>query len=179
MLSYLPALYQDGAVMRALLQAQGVELDSLRTALAAILEQLYARTATWGLDRWEQELGLPANTVLTQAERRDRIVSKLRGYGTATPEVVKAVAESYGNGDVEIIESFATYTVTVKFIADAGIPSNIVDLHAAVRAVVPAHLAIAYDYLWLIWNLWDGYGLDWDAADALAHDWDTHDTYVG
>lgn len=168
MLTYLPQYYETSRVMKAILQAQGSEIDKLRQALDEVLNQFFVSTATWGLDRWESELGLPPASDQPDAERRDRIISRLRGYGTATIRIVKQVAESYDKGRCQVIEDFTAYTVTIRFVDTTGVSPNIDDLKAAVRAVVPAHLSVQYEYNYFIWNEWDAKNETWDAFDLLA-----------
>lgn len=172
MLEYLPPYYETSRVMRALLQAGGSEFDKLRQALNETLNQFFVNTAAWGLDRWEEELGLPITPDQPEAERRDKIISRLRGYGTATLYVVKNVAEAYDKGAIDIVEDHAAYTITIQFVDITGVPPNLDDLKAAVRAVVPAHLDILYEFNYFLWQEWDAKNETWDAFDALALTWD-------
>jgi len=167
MMSYIPRYYETSRVMRALNQARGVEIDKLRQALGETLNQFFVRTATWGLDDWEEELGLQPEPGFTEAERQDRIVSKLRGCGTCTIGLVDQVAEAYDKGTVEAIQDHTIYQVTIKFIDTIGVPSNVDDLKVAVREVVPAHLEITYEYKYLTWNLMDIQSKTWDQVDIL------------
>lgn len=146
MMGYLPPLYETSRIMKSTQDAMGVEIDMLWQALNEILDQRFARTATWGLDDWEEELGLTPAPDQPISERRDRIVSRIRGYGTVTVQLVKEVAESYERGRVDVIPDPAAYTVTIKFIDTRGVPPNLQDLQAAVRAVLPAHLALRCEY---------------------------------
>lgn len=146
MLGYLPRYYEQSRVVRDLLQVQGLEADELRTAMDGVLAQMFVRTATWGLDRWEQDLALPPAPDQPDGERRDRLVSRLRGTGTATISVIKQVAASYERGEVDVIEDHAAYTVTIRFVDTLGVPPNVYDLKAAVRSVLPAHLDVKYVY---------------------------------
>lgn len=168
MLSYLPKYYETSRMMRALLEAEGLEFDKLRQALDETLNQFFVRTATWGLDRWEEEIGLPVTHDQPVAERRDKIESRLRGYGTATISVVKQVAEAYDKGAIDIIEDHSAYTITVRFVDTTGVPPNLDDLKAAVRAMVPAHLDILYEFNYFLWQEWDAKNETWDAFDLLA-----------
>jgi len=177
MKSYLPPLYEKSRVMHALWDAEGQEFDALREAIWSTLDQTFVRTATWGLDRWEQELGLPPATGQSDQERQDRIVSRLRGIGTATIKVVKHVAAAYENGAIDVIEDFPAHTITIRFVDTRGIPSNLADLQAALRAVVPAHLAITYEFRYLTWNELDSFTWDWDTLDALGLTWDELEVY--
>jgi hypothetical protein len=59
-----------------------------------------------------------------------------------------------------------------------GIPSNIEDLKAIVRELVPAHLAIAYEYNYFIWDEFDEKNWTWDEFDALNLSWDELEVYA-
>jgi len=148
MLLDLPSYYETSQVMSSILQAKGSEFDKLFQALNEILDQFFVKTATWNLSKWEEELGLPPSTASDQ-ERRERILSRLKGWGTATLSAIKEVVESYNSGNVEVIQDHSAYKVHITFI-DTPIPPNINDLKDAVRTVLPAHLDVIYKYLYLL-----------------------------
>lgn len=152
MLSYLPSYYETSRVMQAILQAQGTELDKLRQALDETLNQFFVNTATWGLDKWEEELGLPITPEQPLDERRDKIISRIRGYGTATIYLIKSVASSYARGNVDVIEDVAFYKVIVRFIDARGTPPNLEDLKKALRDALPAHLDVIYEFVYCRWE---------------------------
>jgi len=124
-----------------------------------LVDQLCVDTATWGLKYWEQSLGIPVETEKSDAFRRSRVRSKLRGAGTTTVAMIQNVAESYSNGEVEITEHPAEYTIDIKFVGTVGIPPNMDDLTATLREIMPAHLH--WDYI-IIYNTWDA---------VSAHTW--------
>jgi regulator of RNase E activity RraB len=173
MAGYLPEFYEQSRIMEELLEAEGAEFDLLRQAIEELLQQWFARTATWGLDAWEVFLELPRQQGLLDSERQDRAVAKLRGFGVANKALIEQVAESYTYGEVEAFDQNdgePAYTIRIEFISETGIPSNLIDLQNAVRAVVPAHLGITYTYNWTTWN-------EIDTIDAGApHTWDEWDT---
>lgn len=176
-MAYLPPYYEDIHEVRAIMQAEGVEIDDLRQAMDEVLNQTYVDSASWGLSLWEKELGLPPAEHETIAERRDRIKSKIRGYGTATIKTIKNVAESYDKGAIDIAEDFSGYTITVYFVDTLGVPSNIEDLKKALRAVVPAHLDIKFEFNYFIWDELDKKLWTWDQLDALTLTWDKLEVY--
>lgn len=189
MMAYLPDYYQTSQVMQAILQSEGKEFDKLRWALdnplaekdplliGGVLQQFFVPTATWGLETWERELGLPTTPGQDIKERRSKVISRIRGFGTATIKVVREVAESYDKGKVKVIEDFSTYTITVQFVDTCGIPPNIDDLKAAVRTVVPAHIQIGYEYNYLLWNDLDNLDMTWDYLDSLNLTWEKFEVY--
>ena len=108
------------------------------------MAQLWPQMATWGLSSWEAALGLDTDVSRAVEFRRSRVISKLRGTGTTTVTMLKNVAESYANGQVEIHEKPAGYAFDVEFVGTIGVPPNMEDLTAAIEEIKPAHLAFAY-----------------------------------
>lgn len=172
MFGYLPDYYRTSRVMDAVLNSQGTELLGLRQTFDDILDQFFIDTASWRLDYWEEELGLAVSPEQPVEQRRDKIKSRLRGQGTATIKLVKQVAETYDKGKVNVIEDISSYIITLRFIDTIGIPANLDDLKAAVRAVVPAHLELEYDFNYFIWDELDKKNWTWDALDGEHLTWD-------
>lgn len=178
MMSYLPWYYQGSAIMTALMDSGGMEMDSLRAALDGILDQAFASKATWGIDRWESELGLPPVLGYTDQERRERILGKLRGFGTATLARVKAYAETFQYGEVSVVEDYGSYAVHITFIGTSGIPAKLADFQAAMRAIIPAHLDISYIFTYFIWDELDQELWLWDTLDGLMLTFDQLEVYA-
>jgi hypothetical protein len=173
MLAYVPKFIQAARSYKAVMDAEGPEFDLVRTNIADILSQFYVETATeWGLDLWEQMLGLKSYAGKPLDQRRSRIISKLRGMGTVTVSLIKNVAESYTYGTVEVTERPELYSFTVTFSDKHGIPPNYTDLQAAIEEIKPAHLAVNYVLRYLIWDELDAAALTWEALDAKALTWD-------
>ena len=177
MLSYLPLYYLSSRVMRSICQAVGTELDDARDALQAVFRQFYVDTADeWGIQIWEKELNLPAGDSETIDERRQRVKSQLRGYGTATIKNIKAAAEAYDKGRIDVAVDYSQYTV-IRFVDTTGVPSNLEDLKTIVRELVPAHLALSYEQNYFLWDDLDALNLTWDQFDALKLSWDELEVY--
>lgn len=122
--------------------------------LELTLRQLWPQTASgWGLELWETAYGIPIDVSKDEAFRRTRVISKLRGQGTPTVELIQAVAASFANGQVDVIEHNDQYYFVVKFVSVLGVPPNIDDLTAAINEIKPAHLAFVYEYLFRQWGL--------------------------
>jgi hypothetical protein len=102
MLGELPSFYDSILEMRIIAQAEGDQVDQLRADIADQLEQRFVSTVTWDLPAWEEELGIvpPAGQPIDQ--RRSVVLSKMRGAGKFTGKLLKSVAESYANGEVDV-----------------------------------------------------------------------------
>lgn len=143
---YIPDFYRDIKEATEVIDAQAEAGLTAYEAIQDVLNQFFVETATWGLASWERISGLPTDPTKPLPERRSLIISRLRGFGTATPELIENVAESWYGGDVEVIESPETYTVTVKFVSSYGVPSNMVDVERALREIIPAHLLLKFEF---------------------------------
>lgn len=128
------------------------EALALWTAQGGLMDQLCVNTATWGLQYWEQTLGITVEQGKDLEYRRSRIRSKLRGSGVTTVALIESVAESFSNGDVAVTEYPQAYRLEIKFVGIIGIPPNMEDLTASLREILPAHLA--WDYV-MVYNTWD------------------------
>lgn len=144
MLDFMPRYYVEMPVATNIIGREADELARLNAAIDDVLAQFFIETATWGLTRWEWAFGITHAEPKTYAQRREIILSRLRGVGAVTPGLIERVAESYANGDVEVSAAAAQYTVRVTFISTIGIPDQIDALKEALRDIVPAHMAIEY-----------------------------------
>ncbi|WP_271751359.1 YmfQ family protein [Cohnella sp. JJ-181] len=152
MLGYLPGYYASSRVMRSLMESQGIEMDQLQRALDETLAQFFVDTATWGLNRWESDLGIATDPSKPLDQRRSLVKSKLRGTGTVTVALMRSVAESFDNGSIEVTQQPSLCTVTIRFVDTVGRPPNLDDIKDALNAIVPAHLAVSYSFRYLTVN---------------------------
>lgn len=153
MLATVPSYLRTSEYFKALLIAEGAEIDAAKAGADELMDQLFVSLATYGLSLWEERLGLPVNPAgRTLQERRERITAKQRGSGTSTKAMMEQIAESYTNGQVEITEQNDLYQFTATFISEIGIPSQIDDLKSAIEEAKPAHLAVLYAYTYLTYG---------------------------
>jgi uncharacterized protein YmfQ (DUF2313 family) len=169
MLSYCPRYYQASRVFKSSLQASGVELDSLKQGIEEVLDQFFVNTATWGLDLWEQELGLSSFAGKPLDQRRSRAISKIRGMGTVRVALVKSAAESYVRGTIDVADRPELYSFTVKFIDPLGIPPNLDDLKVAIEEIKPAHLEVVYEFTYTTYGQLKAWGLTYGDLAALTY----------
>ncbi len=150
MFSYFPGFYENSRIMKYDMAAKGAELDAFYGALNETLDQFFVRTATWGLDRWESELGIATDQNKPLEQRRALVESKLRGAGQFSGRLVKNVAEAYDGGTVDITFQPAEWSFTIKFVDTIGVPPNLDDLKAVIEEIKPAHLAVEYEFSYLL-----------------------------
>lgn len=100
-------------------------------------------TATWGLSKYEQEVGIPVDESKPIEQRRSAYIAKRRGVGTTTATVLKNIAKSFctGGGDVEVIEHKREFWL--EFIFTNTPILNTTDLKAILEELKPAHMEVA------------------------------------
>ncbi len=152
MFDTIPRDYGELEESKQLLESEAIELELLHDRISDTLDQFYIETASWGIASWEVEVGIAVNPLKPLEERRSAVKAKLRGAGTTTKALIENVAEAYSNGDVEVVENNATYSVVIKFVGTLGVPSNIPDLEKALREIIPAHLTYTLEYTYVTYD---------------------------
>ena len=149
--NYVPNFIGQSPNFSVLYGEEQSELNTVNADSADLVNQAFVLSATWGLTDWESFLGIPAN-LNSNVIRISNILAKIRGRGTSTVALVQNVANSYENGQVQVIEHASTSTIEIKFVSDYGIPPNLSDLQKSLSAIMPAHLALLYTYLYAQWG---------------------------
>lgn len=152
LMSYVPNFISKSNVFSNIYNSQGKELDVLGSDLVDLQNQCFIDTATWSLDMWEQFLDIKTDTSKSYADRQSVVKSKIRGIGTVTVTMMKNVANSFQNGEVDVIEHSEKYSFEVKFVSTKGIPPNLQDLKNAIELIKPAHLDVSYSFTYNTWQ---------------------------
>jgi Uncharacterised protein conserved in bacteria (DUF2313) len=168
---YLPKYYEDIRKVSTMIKTQSNEATRIRELLTELFRQFYVNTATYGLNRWESNSGLQESE-RSYSERRDYVNSKLRGTGTVTKALIKAVVDAFYT--CEVTELNGEFLVEIKLVGKRGIPSNLADIERAINDIIPAHLGITFKFTWLPWSEVEQASLTWDQADT--YDWNGLET---
>lgn len=148
---YAPFLTKS-RIFSAVLDSLQVEHNNIDNMITDIVNQCFIDTATWGLKYWEEMLNIPIDESKPYDFRRSVIKAKIRGTGTITVNLVDTVADSFSNGEVNIIERPETYSFTVKFVGERGIPANLDDFKKVIEELKPAHLNVIYEFTYTVWG---------------------------
>lgn len=147
LLEYLPPYERNSKIFQEIMKAEQIEFDRLAIDIEDLEKQLNIDTATWGLAIYERELGIKTNLNKPLEERRSVIKSKWRGTGKVDWALIKAVVDAYTNGGVEV--GFDG-RIIITFNDVKGIPPNLEDAQRAIEDISPAHLAIIYEFAYLL-----------------------------
>ena len=163
----LPAYYRKSKVMRELMQSLELEMERLRSAVQLTENQFFVLLADKNLSEHEKDVGLSPDLSTDFESRRSRVLSRLRGTGTVTKTMIKNVAASFVNGEIEITEYPSQYLFSVAFTSKQGIPYNLTDIQNMIEEIKPAHLAVKYIFTYRLWQ---------DVKNELAN-WSEVQTY--
>ena len=104
------------------------------------------------LSKLEKEFKIKPSNDMTLEDRKDFLLSILRGIGVTNVEKLKTIAKTYECGDIEVIQNYSSYSIIIKFVSILGIPKRLNDLKKAIEKVVPCHLGISYEFKYNILN---------------------------
>lgn len=130
--------------MAQLFIAEQPELDKMEAILTELLQQFYIKTATYSLERWEDEFGLSRDTSLTLLQRRARVLAKLNSNPPATVKMLEnLVYQTISANTVTIVEYPSEYRFTV-FVNSDYLVETFDIAEEAVRLARPAHLSYKF-----------------------------------
>lgn len=126
--------------LRELFEAEQPELDLIEERLEDIIKQFYVKTATWSIEKWENDFLIEHDSTLSIEQRWAMILAKINSRTTATiamlENMVKQITEAK---EVIIQEKVEDYSFIV-FVFSNKLASNIKLAKIAVYMVKPAHL---------------------------------------
>lgn len=137
----LPALYRQTSEDTELQRVLTLMLEQAERDKDFTLEQLFPSTTSgWGLELWERAWGIPVDRTLSDQRRRDRILAKVKGTGTTTLEVIRAIAQSFSSYPAEVTEESAMYKFVVWYLGTIGEVEHKQVLIDIINELKPAHL---------------------------------------
>ena len=148
LIEMLPSFYHNSDFVKAYMSSQSIEHNFIKESINDLVNNLYVNTATWGLDYFEEKLGLQTDKSKSYEERRERIKAKKRGNGTTTIKMVKDTALAFDCGEIDITEMYNDYIFKIKFISQKGRPKNLEDFKSAIDEIKPAHLAYILEFMY-------------------------------
>lgn len=167
----MPGYYRKSKVMNDLIHSIENKFERLKTETALTENQFFVILSDRDIKNHEEDVGLVPDTSADIETRRGRVLSKLRGTGTVTKTMMKNVAASFVNGDIEIIEYPSEYCFAVKFTSKTGVPYNITDIQTMIEEVKPAHLAVEYIFTYRLWqDILDEIQI-WTTAKNYSWEW--------
>lgn len=161
----VPMLVSNDPVMDEIYSIQGSKLDSLQVDKESLLAQLFVDEATWGLELWENFLGIHHDVRKSDVERRGAIKSKLLGTKVFTIQMIKDMANIFGYAVAFIQENIDPYTVKIKLTSATDFV-QVRSFMSTINDLKPAHLEFVYLYNLTIWNDVEASMVDYETLNS-------------
>ena len=144
---YVPKRYWDNdEVQKLIYEKLSNRLNWLEGIFEEIVNNAYIKDMNEeSLSKLEKEFKIKPDGEMTLEDRKDFLLSILRGIGVTNVEKLKTIAKTYECGDIEVIQNYSSYSIIIKFVSILGIPKRLNDLKKAIEKVVPCHLGISYE----------------------------------
>ena len=144
LINKLPSFYENDTT-KVIQNSFSVEANSINNEVENTLNQFFVDSATFGLDKWDNMLGISKNNFDIQT-RRENIKAKMRARGTTSIDVIKNICEAYSNGEVDIVVNHTDYSFEIHFIGSIGVPKAFAELDKTIEEIKPCHLAHSYKF---------------------------------
>ena len=151
MLASLPTAYRKDAWVIALLSAIAGVDDAQRADADETAQQMFLGSMTWALAIEERIAGITPAAGASLEERRSVLQAKWRSAtGKCDVDLIQRVCDSWQSGEVDV--DFVDGEIVLRFVGAYGVPDAdaLAALQSAVQEVIPAHLAVAYLYRYLL-----------------------------
>ena len=151
---YVPKRYWgNDDVQKLIYEKLSNRLNWLEGILEEIVNNAYIKDMDEeSLSKHEKEFKIKPDGEMTLEDRKDFLLSILRGIGVTNVEKLKTIAKTYECGDIEVIQNYSSYSIIIKFVSILGIPKRLNDLKKAIEKVVPCHLGISYEIKYNLLN---------------------------
>ena len=166
----VPGYHLACAQSRALIETLADASLDAKAALEDVMDQFFVETATWGLDLWEQQVGIETNHSLSQADRRAAIKQSLVASGNTTAEMVRQLAEAITGYEARVIVN-QDYSFSLEFLGEKNELADIdvEGLRSIVEQIKPAHLRFVISGV--TWGDIASVGLTWQYFETNKMTW--------
>ncbi len=139
--SYEPDTYKKSKVMQNILKPQEQQLEKEEERQDNVIADMYP-SKTAHPEMWENEYAIaPADTL---EQRRKNIMSKMRGAGTATLQMVKDIVEAYTDGIVTLVENNDDSMINIEIESATANISDADIMEEQMYETIPAHMDFRY-----------------------------------
>ena len=137
---YVPRFILKDETISNILKVESDEHEKQRLELIDLLKQFFVSSATWGLEKWENLLGVIPDNGDTIPQRRARIYAKLQGRQISTVAFLERLCKLFMSDSsiVRIVEDNEHYMF--RILQENGSILYYNDMIDAINTYKPAHL---------------------------------------
>ena len=144
-LDYVSPIYENSYLGLWLFEVIGQELDDLNQVVDSFEQQVVPQTATWALQYFEAQYGIPTNESLPIQQRRDAIILKIKTRAPMNPAKMADIIKTAIGADVRIEENVAKNTFAI-IVSDTPNETEKMKIREVVDKSKPAHLIYRIEF---------------------------------
>lgn len=158
----------DNGAGAAEIYALGTALNGIYDELETLLREMIPVTAEdYGLDSFEDMLAY--KPVYENGEDRRKAIAALNSPGgVSLDEINRSIM---GIGIKAEVSELGTETVSVSFPNNPGTPGNIDELKARIEQIIPCHLDIVYETVYITWRMLNLESFTWQSFEYEEFTW--------
>lgn len=141
-LDYITPVYHQAKTALWLMEAMGMQGDLFVKWGKETAEQILPQTATWALDYWEEEYGLPVHPNISIEQRRQKILLAVRTRAPMNPKRLEQILMLlYSLKKVSVLERTAKNTFSVELYGEI-LEEQWQNIYQTIEKYKPAHLIL-------------------------------------
>lgn len=141
-LDYITPVYHQAKTALWIMEAMGVQGDLFVKWVNETIEQILPQTATWALDYWEEEYGLPVHPNISMEERRQKILLAVRTRAPMNPKRLEQILMfMFSLKKVSVLERTAKNTFCVELYGQI-LEEQWKNVYQTIEKYKPAHLIL-------------------------------------
>jgi hypothetical protein len=140
-------LYLTDPVVKSILESVQIEVNDVLNSATTLERQYWIDTADTSIRDWEQHFAVRIVSSVLE-DRRNAVTAKMRSAGDVDIELIKRIADSWKNGEVNV--GYEDMELKISFKSTIGVPSDLTTLISAVEEVASAHVIVSYTLNYLL-----------------------------
>lgn len=138
-LRYLPEFLAKDKAFKATNDADSREHETIRIDLQKLLDQFFIESATYGLEEWEDLVGIKTDETKSLESRRDAVIAKLQNPESVTETFLTNLINRYiADKEGYIISYPSEYRIEVLY--HGGQVLDYESLRKSINTYIPAHI---------------------------------------
>ncbi|NDO45968.1 putative phage tail protein [Clostridium sp. MD294] len=141
-LDYITPVYHKAKTALYIMEAMGVQGDLFVKWVNETIAQILPQTATWALDYWEEEYGLPIHPNISIEQRRQKILLAVRTRAPMNPKRLEQILMFlFSLEKVSVLERTAKNTFCVELYGQI-LEEQWKNVYQTIEKYKPAHLIL-------------------------------------
>lgn len=160
------------------LRVIGEQLDRIYDSLETLLRESNPASAeTFGIERYRKLLSR-IQTGASGVNARSALLALLRiRHGCFTKQALTDTVGGCGLPAV-VSETDTANVVNVSFPTIRGVPADFESLQRRVEEILPCHLDIRYEFIYILWRDYQNMFSSWRQAESCCGSWREFQSYV-